>query len=99
LAWTYNLQGELIKVPDEKISPQGLPLGDLAIQKIPCDGWGRRVWFSLDPDVLRTNVNRSECPSLRLFKNRVEAYNVVYEQDAVNCEKQHKGFHQGGFRG
>ena len=42
---------------------------------------------------------KPECPPHRQFKNRDEPYNVVYEQDAANCEKQQKGFHQIGFRG
>ena len=43
--------------------------------------------------------DKPECPPHRQFKNGDEPYNVVYEQDAANCEKQQKGFHQIGFRG
>ena len=50
-AWTYNLRGELINVPDEESFPQGAPCEQLSIKKVPCAEWGRWVWFSLDPDI------------------------------------------------
>ena len=50
-AWTYNLRGELINVPDQESFTQGAPREKLSIQKLPCAEWGRWVWFSLDPDI------------------------------------------------
>lgn len=59
-----------------------------------------RMYFDLMSYVLiPMGGDRPDCPPHRQFKHGDETYNVVYEQDAANCEKQQKGFHQIGFRG
>ena len=48
--WTYDLSGDLVRVPDLDTFPQGRPRHGLP--SYPCVEWASFVWFSLDPNVM-----------------------------------------------
>jgi len=49
-AWSYDLTGRLINVPDEQDFTQGCPVDRLSLKQIKTDIWGGFVWYNLDPD-------------------------------------------------
>ena len=48
--WTYDLQGNICRIPDLDSFPQGGP-PEGRLPSLQCGEWGHFVWFSLNPNV------------------------------------------------
>ena len=48
--WTWDLDGELVEVPDADTFPQGIDCEALRLRSLKCDTWNGFVFVNLDPD-------------------------------------------------
>jgi phenylpropionate dioxygenase-like ring-hydroxylating dioxygenase large terminal subunit len=49
-SWTYNLEGDLIAIPDERDFMNDPSLKDCGLHKVRCESWGKFVFINLDDD-------------------------------------------------
>jgi phenylpropionate dioxygenase-like ring-hydroxylating dioxygenase large terminal subunit len=48
-AWSYDLEGKLVQVPDER-DFRGLDVRERALTEVRCETWGGFIFVNLDPD-------------------------------------------------
>jgi phenylpropionate dioxygenase-like ring-hydroxylating dioxygenase large terminal subunit len=51
-SWTYNLEGELIAIPDERDFANDPSLKDAGLHGVRCESWGKFIYINLDDDAV-----------------------------------------------